>query len=133
MGGANMTGTLARIVAPHFVAGLILNEAERVTHAAPILRYMVGWTAPRVRAFVALKGWTATRYRHDPNAPRAILHSAAAVAATQGTTMQQWPEQTTPDTPEENPDRDAPGAPHTPQAPRETPEPRDPDRDSESE
>lgn len=52
-----MRPTLVRIVAPHFVAGI---EAEngRVIIAAPILRYMLGWSGKRVASYCAKKGWT---------------------------------------------------------------------------
>ena len=52
-----MTGALVRIVAPHFVAGLVA-RAGAVVRAAPIIRYMVGWTGKRVRDYCARKGWT---------------------------------------------------------------------------
>ncbi len=48
-----------RVVAPHFVAALVV-VADRVTTAAPILAYMRGWTGDRVRAYVARKGWRAS-------------------------------------------------------------------------
>lgn len=51
--------SLVRVVAPHFVAGLVVDD-EYVIHAAPILRYMVGWSVDRVRDYVAKKGWRAS-------------------------------------------------------------------------
>ena len=45
------------IDAPHFYAGVILGNGC-VIEAAPILRYMVGWTEARVRGYCARKGWT---------------------------------------------------------------------------
>lgn len=47
-----------RIEAPHFVARLEV-DSGRVVEAAPILRYMVGWTTKRVRGYVDAKGWRA--------------------------------------------------------------------------
>lgn len=47
---------LLRIEAPHFVAGLVVEEG-RVKSAAPILRYMVGWTRSRVAFYCHSKGW----------------------------------------------------------------------------
>ena len=46
-----------RITAPHFCAGGSA-VADRVTSAAPILRWMLGkqWTA--MKAYCARKGWT---------------------------------------------------------------------------
>lgn len=49
---------LVRIVAPHFVAGLETDGTVR--RAAPIIRYMVGWTDDKVRDYVKKKGWTAS-------------------------------------------------------------------------
>lgn len=54
-----MTGTLARIVAPHFVCGIVINNG-RVVEAAPIVRYMLGWNPHRVLAYTLRKGWTIT-------------------------------------------------------------------------
>jgi hypothetical protein len=48
---------LIRVVAPHFVAGLI--TGDRVQHAAPILKYMVGWSEQRAADYIASKGWHA--------------------------------------------------------------------------
>lgn len=49
---------LVRIVAPHFVAGLVTDG--HVRRAAPILRYMIGWPDDRVRRYCVAKGWTAS-------------------------------------------------------------------------
>ena len=49
---------LVRIVAPHFVAGLETDGT--VQRAAPIIKYMVGWTDDHVRAYVKEKGWKAS-------------------------------------------------------------------------
>lgn len=54
--------TLVRIVAPHFVAAVVV-VADRVTVAAPILSYMYGWPSDRVRQYVAGKGWRASIVR----------------------------------------------------------------------
>jgi len=53
--------TLVRIVAPHFVAGIVVKN-DRVVAAADVVRYMERrrWTADDVRAYVARKGWKAT-------------------------------------------------------------------------
>lgn len=50
---------LVRVVAPHFVAGFIVTN-DRVTEAAPIIRYLVGWESKRVRDYIARKGWRAS-------------------------------------------------------------------------
>jgi hypothetical protein len=52
---------LARITAPHFVAGLVLDRSDRVTEAAPIVRFMLGWDRDRVREFVRGRGWRIER------------------------------------------------------------------------
>jgi hypothetical protein len=52
---------LARITAPHFVAGIALGTDDRVTEAAPIVRYMLGWDRDRVREFVRGRGWRIER------------------------------------------------------------------------
>jgi hypothetical protein len=51
---------MIRIEAPHFCAGCGI-EHGRVTWAAPILAYMVGWTEGRVLAYALRKGWKAER------------------------------------------------------------------------
>jgi hypothetical protein len=57
-----MANVLGRIVAPHFVAGIECRDG-RVVWAAPIVRYMIGWSEDHVRAYVAKRGWSATRHR----------------------------------------------------------------------
>ncbi len=51
--------TLVRIVAPHFVAGFETDGVVR--RAAPIIRYMLGWSDARARSYIASKGWKASR------------------------------------------------------------------------
>lgn len=49
-----------RVEAPHLVAGVLLRKVKRawvVVRAAPILKYMVGWTLAQVRKYVWGKGW----------------------------------------------------------------------------
>jgi len=48
---------LIRVVAPHFVAGF--ESDGTVRRAAPILRFMVGWSDERARVYIAGKGWRA--------------------------------------------------------------------------
>lgn len=48
--------TLIRILAPHFVAGL-LHDGQRVCRAAPILRWAVGKQVGVVQAYCQRKGW----------------------------------------------------------------------------
>lgn len=47
---------LVRVSAPHFVAGFETDGVVR--NAAPILRYMLGWTNQRVAQYLTRKGWT---------------------------------------------------------------------------
>ncbi len=51
--------TLIRIRAPGFVAGVVLAvKANRITLAAPILRYMLGWSEEQLVTFLAERpGW----------------------------------------------------------------------------
>ncbi len=49
------TLSLLRITAPHFCAGLETDSVCR--RAAPILKYMVGWTQSQVRRYCRRKGW----------------------------------------------------------------------------
>ena len=46
---------MIRIVAPHFVAGVVLTD--RVIRTAPIVKYMIGWEPGRVRTYARSKGW----------------------------------------------------------------------------
>ncbi len=43
---------LLRIVAPHFVAGVVVGE-----RAAPIVRYMTHWSPYRIWEYCQRKGW----------------------------------------------------------------------------
>lgn len=61
---------LGRIVAPHFVAGIVIEDGK-VVRAAPIVRYMLGWSEDRVREYVNRKGWKATRHTDAPTPRRA--------------------------------------------------------------
>lgn len=53
---------LARIVAPKFIAGIVL-EDDVVVLAPPLLRYMIGWKRDKVRAHVKKKGWQIKKVR----------------------------------------------------------------------
>jgi len=53
---------MLRIVAPHFVAGLIHHDG-RVVEAAPILRFMVGWSGRQVAGYCARRGWAWERVK----------------------------------------------------------------------
>lgn len=46
---------MIRITAPHFCAGAIV-EAGRITRAAPILCYMIGWTVGQATRYATDKG-----------------------------------------------------------------------------
>lgn len=60
-----MTIAVIRIVAPHFVAGIVPHNG-RVVNAAPILRYMIHWTGREVAAYCAKKGWSWQRVECAP-------------------------------------------------------------------
>lgn len=51
-----MSGTLWRIVAPHFVAGLLVEDGY-VTEAAPILGWATGGQWSKVRSYLKRRGW----------------------------------------------------------------------------
>lgn len=51
-----MPETVARIVAPHFVAGIIMS-GDRCIRAAPILGWAVGRDTTDLRAYFRAKGW----------------------------------------------------------------------------
>ena len=53
------------IDAPHFCAAVVLTPGGIVTRAAPILKYMEGWTKERVFAYCRKKGWQASLRAHD--------------------------------------------------------------------
>jgi len=44
------------IDAPHFYAGAIVVKGK-VTEAAPIINYMIGWKFSRVRSYCTKKNW----------------------------------------------------------------------------
>lgn len=51
---------LLQIIAPHFVAGMVMEEDGvfwRAVRLAPIIRYMVGWQWPRITGYCKKKGW----------------------------------------------------------------------------
>ncbi len=52
-----MTGRLWRIVAPHFVCGLVVADG-RVVEAAPIVRWALGRRWSDVREAMKRKGWS---------------------------------------------------------------------------
>lgn len=43
---------MLRIIAPHFVAGIVRGGA-----AAPIIKYMKGWTLAQIKSYCAKKNW----------------------------------------------------------------------------
>ena len=50
---------LVRVVAPHFVAGIIVEE-NKVIDAAPILRWSIGMTRHQLKTYFVRKGWKAS-------------------------------------------------------------------------
>lgn len=53
---------IVRVVAPHFVAGLVL-ENGRVVKAAPILRWAVGRTLPAIEQYCYRRQWILERVK----------------------------------------------------------------------
>ena len=47
---------LYRVVAPHFVAGVVF-QAGRVTRTAPILAWCMGWAPDRLERYLAKRQW----------------------------------------------------------------------------
>jgi hypothetical protein len=54
---APMRVIIAQITAPHFVAGLELENGKVARIAAPIIGYMIGWTEANIQQYVKRKGW----------------------------------------------------------------------------
>lgn len=52
-----MQAKLIRIVAPHFVAGVMMGSPNR---CAPIVKYMAKWSSEEILAYCKKKGWEAT-------------------------------------------------------------------------
>lgn len=48
---------LVRITAPHFIAGIVAKDGI-VVRAAPILKYMMGWTGKQVAEYTTKNGWS---------------------------------------------------------------------------
>ncbi len=48
--------TLIRIVAPHFVAGVVI-DGNCLIRLAPIVHYMHSWSASRAKEYCEQKGW----------------------------------------------------------------------------
>ena len=51
---------LVRIAAPHFVAGILLDAAERCVRAAPIVAWAIGLDREALRKEFRLLGWRAS-------------------------------------------------------------------------
>lgn len=54
---------LAQITAPHFVAGIAIDDGV-VTEAAPIVKYMRGWSRDKVRDYCHQKCWHVLVVQH---------------------------------------------------------------------
>lgn len=57
--------TLWRVVAPHFVAGLV-TDGDRVVEAAPILRWTMGRSRPQLRERFSRLHYEVQRVGMDP-------------------------------------------------------------------
>jgi hypothetical protein len=65
-----------RIVAPHFVAGIVLQE-EHACRCAPIVNYMLGWTRERIERYCAGKRWRVEECSTTAAAPVKIREAMA--------------------------------------------------------
>ena len=60
-------GLLVRVVAPHFVAGMIVDpDTDRVVYAAPILAWAKGMQRDKLRQSLIRLGWRASIVRDLP-------------------------------------------------------------------
>lgn len=59
-----MSERLIRVVAPHFVAALVMVDG-RCTEAAPILKWAIGKGEDWLRAYFRDKGWRATEVKQE--------------------------------------------------------------------
>jgi len=57
-----MMEIIARIEAPHFTAGIVLQD-DIVVETAPILKYMKQWGRDQVRDYCRSKGWKIRAFR----------------------------------------------------------------------
>ena len=53
-------GGLVRVVAPHFVAGLVIDGDGRCVGAAPILKWAIGKTRGELSRYFRARGWEAS-------------------------------------------------------------------------
>ena len=53
---AQWASKVISIYAPSFTAGVVC-EDDKVKRAAPIIKYMRGWTLEQVKEYVARRGW----------------------------------------------------------------------------
>lgn len=120
------------VVAPHFVAGLLVDDHDRVMQAAPILAYMRGWEGDRVRAYVKGKGWRASRVVRATGGTVGDAVAMAAIEEPSMSTPNPNPGQNPGQNPNEPFNQPVPGAPHTPQSPRQNPEPDDADEEDDN-
>lgn len=54
---------LVSVDAPHFNAGLVIDECGMCVHAAPILKWCIGKRTDFLRGYFKRKGWKATVVR----------------------------------------------------------------------
>lgn len=60
---------MLQIKAPHFTAGLVLSSYPNYnlcTRAAPIIKYMVGWTEAKIVKYCERKNWRCIRVGTRP-------------------------------------------------------------------
>jgi hypothetical protein len=52
-----LDGMLYRVIAPHFVAGIIVAQDGVIVFAAPILQWAGNWAFAGFKSYCARKGW----------------------------------------------------------------------------
>lgn len=55
---------LVQVTAPHFCAGIVINERGMCVEAAPILRWCIGKRTGFLQDYVKRKGWKARTIRY---------------------------------------------------------------------
>lgn len=50
--------------APHFVAGIVFDQ-NTVKRAAPIIKYMTGWSKEKMTTYCEYRGWKIIEHTED--------------------------------------------------------------------
>lgn len=54
----NTVPTMLQVTAPYFCAGAKV-RGQKIVSAAPIIKYMIGWTVNKAQQYATSKGWQA--------------------------------------------------------------------------